>query len=234
MTACKIHSEISDLKLIEIVSNANGSTCLSWIWVWKLLDLIEINVFLHSSSKSHFHFQHVQICIFTFSFHKRLIRYIITTSYHWICNVLSFQLLSKQIWFMKEGPKNYLCVTKIKNIKEWRISLWWLVPHVSNSHTWMSLTHVSNSHMWMPPTHMSNSHTWMPPPHVSNSHTWMSPPHVSKSHMWMSPPHVSNSHTWMSPPHVSNSHMWMPLHTWVDLSPTCECPLHPHVNYRVR
>ena len=50
------------------------------------------------------------------------------------------------------------------NIKEWRISLWWLVPHVSNSHTWMSLTHVSNSHTWMPPTHVSNSHTWMPPP----------------------------------------------------------------------
>ena len=49
------------------------------------------------------------------------------------------------------------------NIKEWRISLWWLVPHVSNSHTWMSLTHVSNSHTLMSPPHVSNSHMWIAP-----------------------------------------------------------------------
>ena len=42
------------------------------------------------------------------------------------------------------------------NIKEWRISLWWLVSHMSNSHTWMSPAHVSSSHMWMPPPHMSS------------------------------------------------------------------------------
>ena len=68
------------------------------------------------------------------------------------------------------------------NIKEWRISLWWLVPHVSKSHTWMPLPHVSKSHTWMSPPHVSKSHTWMSLHHWGNatregitvhvSHTW--------------------------------------------------------------
>ena len=51
------------------------------------------------------------------------------------------------------------------NIKEWRISLWWLVPHVNSSHTWMPPPHVSS-----PCTVAVGTHVCVYCPH---HHTWV-------------------------------------------------------------
>ena len=91
------------------------------------------------------------------------------------------------------------------NIKEWRISLWWLVLHVNVP----------------PPLRKCYTlgHYHAREPHVSC--TWGAPLH-HRGNATCEGIIVHVSHTWMSPPHVSKSHTWMSLHTWV--SPTRECP----------
>ena len=127
---------------------------------------------------------------------------------------------------------------EFKNIKEWRISLWWLVSHVSSSPTWAACEpHVSC--MWGAPLHhwlnatcegitVQVSHTWaVHEPHMNCA--WGAPLHhwlnatcegitVHVSHMWaVHEPHVSC--TWGAPLHhwlnatsegitMHVSHMW--------------------------
>ena len=95
------------------------------------------------------------------------------------------------------------------NIKEWRISLWWLVPHVSKSHTWMPLHHWGNATREGP--HVSC--TWGAPlHHWGNATREGITVHVSHS-----PPPLRECYTWghyrAREPHVSCT--WgAPLHHW--------------------
>ena len=67
------------------------------------------------------------------------------------------------------------------NIKEWRISLWWLVSHVSSSHTWMTLPHVSSPHG-------RGIHVWELHSRVGATHVWKGHSRVGATHVHVNGP----------------------------------------------
>ena len=126
----------------------------------------------------------------------------------------------------------FLCFITLLNIKEWRISLWWLVSHVSSSHTWAVRE-------GLPSTIEGMLHVRALPCMWATHELYVrgSPPPLRECYMWghyrACEPHVS--HTWAVREGLPSTIEGM-LHvralpcTWATCEPHVSCtwgaPLH--------